>query len=182
MNRKKSTEKTRKVTPPSPTYMDNGQFAAYLADLRNNRIARPGGARPLPTTSVRSREKRSTSKDDANTIGTSPASMPEFLSSAGATPNTICNTSTSVSSRLSTASTKAHDYQSTRSKSPNGPSDLLPSVKYIERGQRWMEKEEAGSLRHAMDDMKLADSQTTRDDSDERKLRSGPVQQVFDRH
>ncbi|RXG43427.1 hypothetical protein VDGE_30405 [Verticillium dahliae] len=52
MNRKKSTEKTRKVTPPSPTYMDNGQFAAYLADLRNNRIARPGGARPLPTTTT----------------------------------------------------------------------------------------------------------------------------------
>ncbi|KAG7148420.1 hypothetical protein HYQ46_002714 [Verticillium longisporum] len=71
MNRKKSTEKTRKVTPPSPTYMDNGQFAAYLADLRNNRIARPGGARPLPTTSrrtalihpfVRMNRKKSTEK------------------------------------------------------------------------------------------------------------------------
>lgn len=169
MNRKKSTEKTRKVTPPSPTYMDNGQFAAYLADLRNNRIARPGGARPLPTTSIRSREEPSTIKDDANTIRTSPAGMPELPSSAGATPNTICNTSTSVSSRLPTATTKAHDYQSTQSKSLKGPSNLLPSVKYIERGQRWMEKEEAGSLRHAMDDMKLADNQSTHD-SDERKL------------
>ncbi|EEY19730.1 LIM domain-containing protein [Verticillium alfalfae VaMs.102] len=170
MNHKKSTEKTRKVTPPSPTYMDNGQFAAYLADLRNNRIARPGGARPLPPTSVRSREERSTSKDDAITIGTSPASVPELLSSAGATPNTKCNTSTSVPSRLLKASMKARDYQPTQPKSLNGPSDLLPSVKYIERGQRWMEKEEAGSLRHAMDDMKLADSQSTHDDSDERKL------------
>jgi hypothetical protein len=35
------------------------------------------------------------------------------------------------------------------------PSDVVPSATYMERGQRWMEKEEAVSLREAMEDMDL---------------------------
>ncbi|RAL65189.1 hypothetical protein DID88_001295 [Monilinia fructigena] len=36
---------------------------------------------------------------------------------------------------------------------PLKPSDVVPSATYIERGLRWMEKEEAASLREAMEDM-----------------------------
>jgi hypothetical protein len=38
---------------------------------------------------------------------------------------------------------------------PLPPSVVVPSATYIERGQRWMEKEEAVSLREAMEDMDL---------------------------
>jgi hypothetical protein len=37
------------------------------------------------------------------------------------------------------------------------PSDVVPTATYMERGQRWMEKEEAVSLREAMADMDLKD-------------------------
>jgi hypothetical protein len=40
---------------------------------------------------------------------------------------------------------------------PLKPSEVVPSAKYIERGQRWMEKEEAVSLRQAMEDLNLRD-------------------------
>lgn len=40
---------------------------------------------------------------------------------------------------------------------PLKPSEVVPSATYIERGQRWMEKEEAVSLREAMEDMDLAE-------------------------
>lgn len=40
---------------------------------------------------------------------------------------------------------------------PLKPSEVVPSSKYIERGTRWMEKEEAVSLRQAMEDMDLRD-------------------------
>lgn len=36
---------------------------------------------------------------------------------------------------------------------PLKPSEVVPSATYIERGLRWMEKEEAASLREAMEDM-----------------------------
>ena len=38
---------------------------------------------------------------------------------------------------------------------PLKPSDVVPTATYFERGQRWMEKEEAVSLREAMEDMSL---------------------------
>lgn len=38
---------------------------------------------------------------------------------------------------------------------PLKPSEVVPSATYIERGQRWMEKEEAVALREAMEDMDL---------------------------
>ncbi|KAL4787246.1 hypothetical protein BJX76DRAFT_319297 [Aspergillus varians] len=45
----KGRDPQRKVTPPGPSYMSNDQIANYLKDLRSNRPTRPGGSRPLPT-------------------------------------------------------------------------------------------------------------------------------------
>lgn len=39
------------------------------------------------------------------------------------------------------------------------PSEIVPSEIYIERGQRWMEMEDASALRDAMDDMALTEEQ-----------------------
>ncbi|KAK0618598.1 hypothetical protein B0T17DRAFT_538366 [Bombardia bombarda] len=185
-NRSKSTERkaTRKVTPPSPSYMSNEQFAAYLADLRSNRVNRPGGARPPPPSK----------RDAASTVPAVPASLAigrpppgvstpsETLSSlghqrnhsdasstpsilppvtsrittpvpAGATPGRP-SMSASVSSRFS-STTRGRDYYPDRPAQPLKPSEIVPTATYIERGQRWMEKEEAVSLRQAMEDMDL---------------------------
>lgn len=49
------------------------------------------------------------------------------------------------------------DYVPERPAKPLKPSEVVPTARYMERGQRWMEKEEAVSLRQAMDDMDLRD-------------------------
>lgn len=53
------------------------------------------------------------------------------------------------------SSARGRDYYPTKPVSPLKPSEVVPSATYIERGQRWMEKEEAYSLRDAMEEMDL---------------------------
>jgi hypothetical protein len=65
-------------------------------------------------------------------------------------------TPTSTRSRYSIGPT-ARDYYPSGATAPLKPSEVVPSSTYIERGQRWMEKEEAYSLRHALHDMDLKD-------------------------
>lgn len=52
---------------------------------------------------------------------------------------------------------QGRDYIPDRTVKPLKPSEVVPTATYMERGQRWMEKEEAVSLRQAMDDMDLKD-------------------------
>lgn len=63
----------------------------------------------------------------------------------------------SFSSRYSMSSISGRDYYPPRSATPLKPSEVVPTDTYMERGQRWMEKEEAVSLRQAMDDMRIKD-------------------------
>lgn len=66
-----------------------------------------------------------------------------------------------MNSRYTTSSAfvRGRDYYPTsKSTSPLKPSDVVPTATYMERGQRWMEKEEAHSLRDAMDDMTIRES------------------------
>ena len=74
--------------------------------------------------------------------------------------------SASVSSRHSTM-TQGRDYYPDRPVKPLKPSEVVPTSTYIERGQRWMEKEEAVSLRQAMEDMDLKDTKEKGADSEE---------------
>ncbi|KAK7757840.1 hypothetical protein SLS62_000218 [Diatrype stigma] len=91
----------------------------------------------------------------------------------------------SVASRYSTISTGGRDYHyddddNNPPQSPLKPSEVVPSATYIERGQRWMEKEEVSSLRRAMDAMDLKDDpsshrendndQAVEEDEDEKRL------------
>ncbi|KAH8883982.1 hypothetical protein GQ53DRAFT_771277 [Thozetella sp. PMI_491] len=182
--RSKSKEpgSSRKVTPPSPTYMNNDQFAAYLADLRNNRISRPGGARPPPPSTRR--ESTRSSIGGRSSLGGTPAlsetsSVHQRNDSGDSAvakfpkPASRPSLAASVSSRYSTIS-QGRDYYPERPVQPLKPSEVVPSATYIERGQRWMEKEEAFSLRQAMDDMDLKDEAKKEkpegEDDDERQL------------
>ncbi|OBS27421.1 hypothetical protein FPOA_01363 [Fusarium poae] len=162
--------KQRKVTPPSPSYMTDDQFATYLAGLRSNRVARPGGARPQP---AGARPVPSRSSLNRNSTG---RFTPDFASLPDSIPHTLDRKESmspsiaggSVASRLSMISRKSPDYYSTSPANPLKPSDVVPSATYMERGQRWMEKEEASSLRDAMEEMDI------------RKGSKSPVQETPD--
>lgn len=170
--------------------MSNEQFAAYLADLRNNRINRPGGARPLPTSPTKQRDVAGLPPSRPS-VGAMPASETSSLRHhhhndsqqqgphsevSGIGPSaSLPSMSASISSRFS-AGTRGRDYYPNRPVQPLKPSDVVPSATYIERGQRWMEKEEAFSLRQAMEDMTVKDEEVKEDgapvaeDEDEKRL------------
>ncbi|KAL2018950.1 hypothetical protein VTK56DRAFT_10244 [Thermocarpiscus australiensis] len=166
--RSKSKERrgSRKATPPSPSYMTNEQFAAYLADLRDSRINRPAGARPPPAT--KHHDGLGLPSSGRSSVGgpsPSETSLPRQHRQHQRTQSDVSSVAPSVSrpsiapsvsSRYSTM-TRGRDYYPDRPVQPLKPSEVVPSATYIERGQRWMEKEEAFSLRQAMEDMDLKD-------------------------
>ncbi|CAM1507315.1 Fc.00g069560.m01.CDS01 [Cosmosporella sp. VM-42] len=155
---KSSESKTRKVTPPSPAYMSNDQFANYLAELRSNRIARPGGARPQPAGARPPPVRSMTSRTSTGRFSPDASSQTESHPGLERTPSHVPSIAAgSVASRYSSVSGRSRDYYPTGSSSsvPLKPSEVVPSATYIERGQRWMEKEEANSLRDAMEELDL---------------------------
>ncbi|KAK4154026.1 hypothetical protein C8A00DRAFT_33201 [Chaetomidium leptoderma] len=170
----KEPNSTRKVTPPSPSYMSNEQFAAYLAGLRNTRVNRPAGARPPP---VSRHDALGLSVSGRPSIGTpSPSVSPlpqnrNHQRTQSGTSSVLPSDSRpslvpSVSSKYSTT-TGGKDYFPDQHTKPLKPSEVVPSATYIERGQRWMEKEEAVSLRRAMQDMDLKDPPQQGKDGDD---------------
>ncbi|KAI1107668.1 hypothetical protein F4804DRAFT_329078 [Jackrogersella minutella] len=175
MLRSKSKERspsTRKVTPPSPSYMNNDQFAAYLANLRDNRVSRPGGARPLPQPTKARTDSTTTaglatgrpSLGSASVLSEAASTHQRTQSDQPRPRGSRPSFAPSIASRASRYSTfssaTGKDYYPENpnvTPAPVKPSEVVPSATYIERGQRWMEKEEAVSLREAMDVMDAMD-------------------------
>ncbi|KAI5921617.1 hypothetical protein F4810DRAFT_722168 [Camillea tinctor] len=169
--RGKSRERSspRKVTPPSPTYMSNDQFASYLTNLRGNRVARPGGARPPPPSLRSSRPDSAdpfttstTTSNRQSVAGTSilsEMSSPMRPNSDMARPRgSRPSYAGSIVSRYTTNTMSGKDYYPEKpTEPPLKPSDVVPTATYMERGQRWMEKEEAFDLHQAMDHMDILD-------------------------
>ncbi|TGJ80000.1 hypothetical protein E0Z10_g8764 [Xylaria hypoxylon] len=163
---KDSSSSKRKVTPPSPSYMNNEQFAAYLAGLRENRANRPGGARPLPQ-STRSRPGTTEqftapgrSSIASDSIRSELSTSHQRTGSEVAGPRSSRpSVAGSVTSRYSVNTASRRDYfpDTSTTSSPLRPSEVVPSATYIERGQRWMEKEEAFSLHQAMNAIETKD-------------------------
>lgn len=172
----------KKTAPSQGSHMNSEQFAAYLRDLRNNRVQRPGGARPQPPGSSRADSFRQ-SVDGRPSLGAAArSSFGSTARSSTGTPPPLYEPSPalsqsysppkiehrdfssrpslapSVSSRYSTTSGQGRDYYPDKSVAPLKPGQVVPSATYIERGQRWMEKEEAVSLRQAMEDKDARDS------------------------
>jgi hypothetical protein len=149
--------RTRKVTPPSPSYMNNDQFSKYLADLRSNRVTRPGGARPQPAGARPVPGSPSRFSTSTGRVSIDAASQPESSPEKPKAPSRVPSAIGSIASRHSLSSVRTRDYFPT-SPSPSAPlkpSDVVPTSTYMERGHRWMEKEEVHSLRDAMDEMQL---------------------------
>lgn len=59
---------------------------------------------------------------------------------------------------------RGRDYYPDKTVKPLRPGEVVPSATYIERGQRWMEKEEAVSLRQAMEDKDVSDGPSSPDE------------------
>ncbi|KAI1339564.1 hypothetical protein F5Y15DRAFT_415962 [Xylariaceae sp. FL0016] len=164
-----SKSSKRKVTPPSPSYMNNDQFASYLAGLRDNRTKRPTGARPPPPSSRVPRESLDNSSARHSPAAASVQSEPPAgHQRTGSDPpkprGSRPSIAGSVRSRYSVNSAAGRDYYPNKPATPIKPGEVVPSDTYIERGQRWMEKEEAYSLHQAMEVMNLKDT-----DKDEQK-------------
>lgn len=163
--------RSRTATPPSPSYMTKDEFASYLANLRNKPVVRPGGARPLPPSNRPQVNRNSLShiSFDATTAPSrdspSPAPHVGHQRSQSFTPSLVGGSM--VSSRLSTISSRSRDYYPSRpTPPPLKPDDVVPTASYMERGRRWMEREEASSLRDAMEEMDLRESRKNTPDVD----------------
>ncbi|KAM0437455.1 hypothetical protein ACHAPT_001817 [Fusarium lateritium] len=148
-----SETKSRKVTPPSPSYMTNDQFANYLAELRSHRVARPGGARPQPAGARPAPTRSSLHRSSTGRFSPDAASQTDSLPGVERVPSKNPSIAAgSVASKYSTVSRGSYAISASK---PLRPSEVVPSATYIERGQRWMEKEEASSLRDAMEEMDI---------------------------
>jgi hypothetical protein len=146
---------------------DNSNIPAadYLADLRNNRVSRPSGARPQPSSGRRESDRgvttTVTTDEPPDTPSADTAPRPTSALSHRRAQSSL-STYSSVTSRTSRPLVQqpypgiaAQDHSQVTPAAPLRPSDVVPTATYIERGQRWMEKEEAVSLRTAMEDMDL---------------------------
>ncbi|KAH6619872.1 hypothetical protein B0J18DRAFT_482458 [Chaetomium sp. MPI-SDFR-AT-0129] len=152
-----------KASPPAPSYMSNEQFSAYLADLRSNRINRPAGARPPPVPKHDAAGPIVGSRPSIGGPSPSASSLPHNSLHQRAQSDTASlkpsASRPSLAPSISSYSTmgRGRDYYPDQPTKPLKPSEVVPSATYMERGQRWMEKEEAFSLRRAMEDMDLKD-------------------------
>ncbi|KAL5332915.1 hypothetical protein BJX70DRAFT_382479 [Aspergillus crustosus] len=169
----KARDPQRKVTPPGPSYMNNDQIATYLKDLRTNKPTRPVGSRPLPgrtDSSSKSRNElppRATSamsmySNSRVTSAAPPVEMerPRATSSlSNHRPVSFRNSYGSSSGRSLVQEPRVvpvrKNVSPTRAFSRTSSSSQTPT--YRESPQRRVEREEARSLRDALQGMGVQD-------------------------
>lgn len=140
--------------------MDSKQFATYLANLRENRVNRPGGSRSPTPASTRRQSSERPSPGRPSIGGASVRSEAAPPPSRSETPRHDKPRSSAARSIVRPHSTMAsRDYypEKATSAAPLRPNEVVPTAAYMERGTRWMEKEEAVSLRAALEEMDLKD-------------------------
>ncbi|MCJ1352163.1 MAG: hypothetical protein MMC33_002147 [Icmadophila ericetorum] len=156
--------------PPKPESSQKKWTAEYLTDLRSNRPTRPNGSRPLP---VRRDGNKSTTTF-APVIGTPLKSLfstsrptvtvketgirnEEIVEEPSSPspqrrPQSVMSMSSPIRGRPLAQESKQGEEMEEDLKA-TGQNVINPS--YLERGERWMEKQEARSLRVALEDMDL---------------------------
>lgn len=168
----KAKDGQRKVTPPGPTYMSSDQFANYLKDLRTNRPVRPSGSRPIPSRATGSvatpREalppRASSSMSMYGQPGPQPTSPERERPRASSSLSTHRPFEPHVSLGSSAGRPLVQEPRMVpirKNVSPSHvfsrPSPPSPNAVYRESGQRRVEKEEARSLRDALQELDLHD-------------------------
>ena len=144
---------------PEPTHRSHKKWEAdYLKDLRINRPARPGGSRPFPSAATSRAEPyvRASSalslRPLHSTQEADPISSPHCERSASALSHRRADSEIPIA-RLSMGVASRDFSTSKLSKVPPTSS----SGTYRESGMRWMEKQEARSLREALENLDLRD-------------------------
>lgn len=173
-----------------PTNPQRAWTAEFLNDLRSNKPARPNGSRPQPIrataaspTSERDPQIRTSSAMSGSIRKTDPplrtssamsgplrdpqlgnSRLPDRCTSAMShrrvqsgmpIPDTVLN------SKGRPLAQKPLPGNTSRETLPaNRTSMIVPSATYRERGQRWMEKQEARSIREALEDIDFKDEET----------------------
>ena len=141
--------------------------AQYLSELRSNRPARPSGSRPLPnrhatttpttnlepfarTPSALSRPVNAVQQSSTLSLSGPERSVSEMSHQRARSP--LSPRTTPGDRPLENSTTSGPTASKTGSRAPL-------STAYVERGDRWMEKQEARSLRLALEDMELLEEQ-----------------------
>ena len=155
---------------PKPESSQKKWTAEYLTDLRSNRPSRPNGSRPLPGR----RDGAKSTTTIPPVIGTPlkslfSASRPIVTvketeihgdeaveSPPSSSPKRRPTSIMSISSPLKGRSLAQEPGQKEEMEDvSNNTTQKAISPSYLERGERWMEKQEARSLRVALEDMDL---------------------------
>lgn len=173
-----------------PTNPQRTWKAEFLNDLRSNKPARPNGSRPQPIrgtaaspTSERDPQSRTLSAMSGSIRNTDP-----HLRTSSAMSGSLKNPQLS-NHRLQDRCTSAMSHRQAQSGMPipdtvvnrrgrplaqkplpgatsketlpvQKTSMIIPSATYRERGQRWMEKQEARSIREALEDIDFKDEES----------------------
>ncbi|KAF4556916.1 LIM domain-containing protein 2 [Elsinoe fawcettii] len=127
----------------SGNFMSDGQLADYLADLRTSRAARLNGSRPIPPSRFDSQKRAEPSKTGRDS--------PSEYAGRPLVPAPL---------RISSPAPKIEEVDA--AKVPNNLA-TSPSVIYMENGARWMDRQEAKSLRMALEDMDLEEERRIHD-------------------
>ena len=139
--------------------------AEYLKDLRANRPTRPGGSRPLPErgtgakpepyaralSAMSFRPSTSIGQADLNLGRSAQERSASALSHRRAQSYMPGNQEKSSKPAVSAVLPRDFSASTMRSQEPSS----IPSGTYRESGMRWMEKQEARSLREALEEMDM---------------------------
>lgn len=159
---------------PDPAAKQQEWTSQYLAGLRAHQNTRPSGPKPLPsrstTGSLLSKPDPFVRASSALSLST-PNHLPSDEAASQDRPQERSSSALSHSRSHSALSVTGPGFQRGRSlvQSPQAPtasrnvstSSIIINIPkgpaYIERGSRWMEKQEARSVREALEDMDLRD-------------------------
>ena len=148
------------ILKPEPVHSLHKKWEAdYLKDLRLNKPARPGGSRPFPgraATSTAEPYARASSALSFRPLYSmqpaDPIRCPDYERSASALSHRRADSETPIT-KLSVG-VASRDFSTSKL---SGVPQIHPSGTYRESGMRWVEKQEARSLREALEDMDLRD-------------------------
>ncbi|KAF1826515.1 uncharacterized protein K489DRAFT_376930 [Dissoconium aciculare CBS 342.82] len=153
---------------PEPTYMSKEQTVQYLAGLRQSQPSRPSGSRPAPPSKFTRTSRTEISVNGPQPSFDSESTLPPRNSMQIIPPQKLTHRKTESSLVASDQTRKSPFAGRPLARAPSATDCIdnvsidehakvrrTPSMTYIENGMRWMEKQEARSLRRALEDMDL---------------------------
>ncbi|ROT40090.1 hypothetical protein SODALDRAFT_293822 [Sodiomyces alkalinus F11] len=157
------------VTSKDPSLLAACTTPEKIADLRNERLVRPSGARPLPTPPCPPQ-----SADSAKVhhwgVDASPSRRSMNVHSAGSHTSLDAHPTSCIDTPCTAKGPSGRNYRLSISQIPTKPSRNLPNSINTDRGLGWMEKTKTESLGIAMEDMHLGDTEYNETHRDEEGL------------